>query len=236
MKHLPLPCPFANCEPDVVDFGRAGRSNAFSRSLDQVIVHLEKDHADLIGHKLDRCSKMLLPSWEPCPPPRPLPVPPPLPPSNNIPPGSLFVGEITVLPTTRLTRLISSSGTSLPVSHTPKPPRRRKMLQGPNPHEPSSPDRNGSNFRYEFADLPEIEYNPETDSMMPADMDFFIQHVGEGLPQRRDLVRPPPMPVVPMMERPPPPTSIFYDALRKQVMIQYARGEGAATDSMLNVV
>ncbi|KAJ7453218.1 hypothetical protein FB451DRAFT_673390 [Mycena latifolia] len=229
LKHLPLPCPFTNSKPSASALGGTARLNTFSRSRD-LVLHLQEQHANLMGRELDMGSKLLLPRWEPHRP-VPLPVPPALP--HHISSGSLFIGDpITVYPTPHLTRIMSDSGTSLPASHIPKAPQRRKMLQATTFRDESPPKHHHrKDVEYEFADLPDVEYHQPACILTPAGiMDaphFVVKRVGA---LRKDLVRPPPMPEAPMKEEPPPPTSIFYDTLRKQVMEQYALGEGAATD------
>ncbi|KAJ7490334.1 hypothetical protein B0H11DRAFT_1020219 [Mycena galericulata] len=79
MKTFPLPCPFANCTPPRLDFGRPEKYYMFMRERD-LVSHLKTEHSHLIGCELDvRDSEILLPSWEPRPPARPLPAPPDLP-------------------------------------------------------------------------------------------------------------------------------------------------------------
>ncbi|KAJ7138140.1 hypothetical protein C8R44DRAFT_766916 [Mycena epipterygia] len=230
LKHLPLPCPFTSCVPDVLDFGPTQHFITFSRSRD-LVMHFEEEHADLIDRELDVSSELLLPRWEPCYPARPLPIPPPVP--RSIPPGGIFLEPIAVKPTPHLTQVISASHTSLPVTHTPKPPRHRRMLGKPSIRDPSPANQQQS--RFEFADLPDVEFNRETNTLSPPDIlqapNFAVQRIGKGLPQRKDLVRPLPMGQVPLIEKPPPPTSIFYDALRRQVYSEYALGQSAAVDS-----
>ncbi|KAJ7706687.1 hypothetical protein B0H17DRAFT_1034274 [Mycena rosella] len=236
LKNLPLPCPFTTCDPVISELGRAAHIITFSRSRD-LLSHLEEAHADLIGRELDVCSKLLQPRWEPCPP-YPLPVPPPLPYTVDIPPAAPFGNPIIVHPTLRLTRLISSGSSTLPASHAPKSPRRRKMLRAPDPRDASPPDLHSRDLQYDFADLPKVEFNQKTGSFSPNILDaphFRVRPIGEGLPRRRELVRPPPLREVPVVETPPPPASIFHDVLHKQVMTEYALGASAAADATFPV-
>lgn len=229
LKHLPLPCPFTSCVPDVLDFGPT-QQFVFSRSRD-LVMHFEEEHADLVDRELDVSSDLLLPRWEPCYPAHPLPVPPPLP--RSIPPWGVFLEPVTVKPTAHLTQVISASHTSLPITHTPKPPRRRRMLGKPSTRDPSPANQQQS--RFEFADLPDVKFNRGTKTMSPPNIlrapNFVVRRISDRFPQRKDLARPLPMGQVPLIEKPPPPTSIFYDALRRQVFSEYALGESATVDS-----
>ncbi|KAJ7756099.1 hypothetical protein DFH07DRAFT_483637 [Mycena maculata] len=223
MKNWPLPCPFTDCDLGFLDFGRP-QANTSTRSQD-LVVHLTEKHRDLIGRELDIHDKILLPRWEPSPPAH-LQIPPPLPPSDNILFGGLFLGPVTVRSTARLTRVMSAAnGTSLPSSHSPKTPKRRKLLKSDRSRDPS-PDHH--RFQYEFEDFPKMEYHPETHCITPPGVldapHFAVRNKDEGFPQRRELVRALPILSVPVIEQPPPPSSIFYPALRQQVLVEYALG------------
>jgi hypothetical protein len=88
--------------------------------------------------------------------------------------------------------------------------------------------------QYDFAELPTVYYDSESQNMLPAGIIgppyFVVQRAGGEFSDRADLVRALPMPQAPMPEKPPPPTSIFYETLREQVLVSYALGEDAATD------
>ncbi|KAJ7147888.1 hypothetical protein C8R43DRAFT_524901 [Mycena crocata] len=232
LKHLPLPCPFTNCD-HTPNNRPLESSKSFNRSQD-LAKHLEESHTELMGQELDVCSPLLRSRWEPCPPTHPMTKPPPLPLSNNIRLGGLFVAPIVVRPTARLTRLISNSSTSLPPSHAPKRAGRRKMLHTPAAREESPP--NSHRHQHEFPDLPDVECNRDTGTVTPTNLlsppNFVVRATGGAFP-KRDLVRPLPMREMPLAERPPPPTSLFYEKLREQVYGQYAEGETAAADVMV---
>jgi hypothetical protein len=205
------------------------------------VQHLEDQHGDLIGQAVDVHSNILLPRWDPFPPSKAAIIPPRLPPSNSIPLGISFAEPIIVKPTPRLTRLISDESGSLPISHTPKSAPQRRTLQSSHTaaHELSPPKHNPPHRSpYDFANLPDIEYHRDKDILTPPHIleppHFTVQKIGEGLhgAQRRDLARPLPMPVGSVLgvDSPPPPTSIFYDALRRQVLAEYAEGQDVAMD------
>ncbi|KAJ7087684.1 hypothetical protein B0H15DRAFT_300556 [Mycena belliarum] len=229
LKNLPLPCPFIDCKPVDPGLGLAVQLNTFTRIID-LTRHFEEMHSHLFGLVLDAHSAILLPRWEPCQcPTHPLPRPPPLP-VSILPPGSLFAGPIRVQPTARLIRLMSDNipFPSLPAAHNPKSVRPRKRLQiQPTRDETAHNQLYRRDGPYEFADLPKVVDNHD----IAGSPDFVVQRVGEGLPFRKDLARPLPMCRMPMRERPPPPTSIFYDTLRKQVLQEYAEGETDLTNS-----
>ncbi|KAJ7498678.1 hypothetical protein FB451DRAFT_1358167 [Mycena latifolia] len=248
MKNISLPCPFSNCAPLFPAFGRPTLYNTFLKEKD-LIAHLEFHHADLIGCELDLRSEKLLPSWKPRPPIRPLPLPPPLP-SGLVLTASLRLDElpprIIRAPTwferleaaeadsTPSNSLAPSSSlappTSTPQAHTPKTPTgRHRLLRYPAAHVSSPPDPEPG-LLYDFDELPEIKYtDDEACRKCPAPPlgapDFVVQRA-----ERCALVRALPMREAPMPERPPPPKSIFIEALRQQVFAQYADGESAAAD------
>ncbi|KAJ7682551.1 hypothetical protein DFH06DRAFT_1161504 [Mycena polygramma] len=257
MKNIPFPCPFARCKPRIPDFGRATPYNMFARKSD-LVAHLEGYHSSLIGRELDVRSHHLLPNSDPRPPIRPLPAPPDLP-SGPIPTAQFRVEalpERRIYSSNWMARLdgqgsSSSSGllapSSTPVPPTPTPsssrfpltpktPMGRRPLLRTSSLLPSSPGGSEAEpqYEFEFADLPVVYWNDQTRCMFPANVvgppRFVVQRVGEGFADRADLVRPLPMPRVPIPDAPPPPTSIFHEALRQQVFAQYALGEDAATD------
>ncbi|KAJ6539584.1 hypothetical protein B0H19DRAFT_1179691 [Mycena capillaripes] len=256
MKNVPLPCPFANCKPHIPDFGRPTPYNMFLREKD-LLGHLSSSHPHLIGRELDLRSEQLLPGWEPCSPIRPLPVPPDLP-SGKIPTAT-FRLESVPPPRMRsyawMMRLdaegtSSSSSTLAPppptstptptpslIPLTPKTPagRGRGLLRTSSLIRTSSPDPEpDTEPDYDFADLPAVYYDEDARNMVPASIlrapNFIVQRAGGDFADHADLVRSLPMLQAPMPETPPPPTSIFHEALRQQVFLQYALGEDAVTD------
>ncbi|KAJ6538567.1 hypothetical protein DFH09DRAFT_1283379 [Mycena vulgaris] len=242
MKSVFLPCPFANCTPHIPDFGRPAKYNLFLKEKD-LIGHLHLHHADLIGCELDvRCDK-LLPSWEPRPPMRPLRAPPDLP--TGIVPTATFRIEA-LAPRTirgpgwffRATESDSAPSSSLappstPLAHTPKTPAgRRRLLRSP--AAPSSAPDHAAEPEHDFDDLESLGFDESTGTMHPAALGpphFVLRRAAE----RCELVRPLPMGEIPLRERPPPPTSIFHEALRQQVFAQYALGESAAADEPADI-
>ncbi|KAF8181239.1 hypothetical protein K438DRAFT_1189314 [Mycena galopus ATCC 62051] len=232
MKHSPLPCPFRTCV--FTSSGKEEQFTTFSRDR-ELVQHLEDQHGDLIGQAVDLHATVLLPRWDPIPPPKSIIRPPPLPPLNIPAPGSLFVQPVIVRPTPHLAQLISGEIT-MPAAHTfnIKPTSRRRQLQSSQAviEESSSPNPNSDSNRslYNLADLPQIEYTYADGQIVPGILGL-PQFVVQAIPQQKDLVRPLPQPSWTLMDTHPPPTSIFYDALREQVFAQYAEGEGAASDT-----
>ncbi|KAF7364115.1 hypothetical protein MSAN_01070500 [Mycena sanguinolenta] len=230
MKQCPLPCPLRTCTR--ARFSGSGKEQftTFSRDRD-LVEHFENSHNDLLGQAVDLYSTVLFPRWDPFPTTKSAIRPPPLPPSSSLPPGSLFIQQIIVNPTPHFTQLISAESGFLPTAHTlkPTPPRGRRRLLASTAldAQDSFPSPQSDSSHYEFADL------PRHDAMLPLPP-FMVQKIGEGLGPRRDLVRPLPQPSWTWGDKPPPATSIFYEALRKQVYAQYAEGEGAAADEDLN--
>lgn len=249
MKNVPLPCPFANCVPALPQFGRPARYYTFNRER-ELIGHLNADHADLLGCELDvRDSEKLLPSWEPRPPIRPLPAPPDLP-SGTVSTASFRLEyvkprdirswgwlarvEAEAESTSTSTNFLAPPSTPIPMPLTPVPKTpggRRRLLHSP-ATQLGPPDGN-TELEYDFADFDSVHYDVATRGMLPANIiappHFVVQPVGAGAGV--ELVHAPQMREVPVRERPPPPTSIFHEALRQQVYAQYASGEEAATDS-----
>ncbi|KAJ6462498.1 hypothetical protein C8R45DRAFT_526902 [Mycena sanguinolenta] len=229
MKLSPLPCPFRICiNARFAGYGKE-QFTTFPRDRD-LVEHLHNSHGDLLGQAVDLYSTVLLPRWDPFPPTKSAIKPPPLPPSRSLPPGSLFIQRVIVSPTPQFTQLISAESSSLPAAHTLKPAShhngRWRLLsssKGLDAQESPSPSPHHDSFRYDFADLPATLPEP-----------FLVQKIGEGLGPRKDLVRPLPQPSWIWGDKPRPETSIFYEALRKQVYAQYAEGEGAAADEDLN--
>lgn len=250
MKGNTLPCPFANCEPHIPEFGRRDEFNMFLRERD-LVGHLHRCHEDLIGREIDLHSELLLPRWEPRPPIRPLPAPPDLP-THTIPTATFRLEHLSP-------RLISSSAwfihlesdrnleaasarhslappptptptpmpTPTPVPRTPATGRRR-LLRSPATPASSSPPAHTFETEYDFDDLPDVRYNFDTVTMSPAGIlapPHFVVRRTDTVPRAL------PMSEVPLRPRPPPPTSIFHEALRQQVFAQYALGESAATDA-----
>lgn len=179
MKNVPLPCPFANCRPVIPDFGRPTGHNTFLRERD-LIAHLEGQHSDLVGSKLDPRSELLLPSWEPRPPILPLAMPPDLP-MGKIPRASFRLEEPRKMEsgwfsrvtadrastsTNRLapplTRVPTPSLTLIPL--TPKTPAGRRPLL-PNPSITSVLSEHDSEPQYDLADLPDVVYDADTGGM-----------------------------------------------------------------------
>ncbi|KAJ7441626.1 hypothetical protein B0H11DRAFT_1335387 [Mycena galericulata] len=227
MKNWPLPCPFTNCAPHSLGFQQPPRIT-FTRSRD-LITHLKEKHADLLGRDIDLNDPILCPRWEPLPPTH-IWAPPPLPLSNDIQLGSLFIGSVTLHSTPRFMRMISGPNiTSLPASHAPRTPKGRRMLRSHPDHEPSPSIHPGSH--YEFDDLPKIDAEITNILGTPH---CVVQLIDKGL-SRKDLVRALPICAVPLVARPPPPTSIFYPFLREQVLAEYALGKGAAADETKNL-
>ncbi|KAJ7812646.1 hypothetical protein B0H14DRAFT_1453366 [Mycena olivaceomarginata] len=231
LKKTPLPCPFRTCV-DVEGLA------TFSRSQD-LVQHLEGVHRDLIGQTISLYSALFLPRWEPFPPSKSHIRPPPqLPPptSSTVPPINYFVEPIQIISTPRLTRLFSGESSLLPAAHTSKHPPRCRMLQSsqaaPRDTSPPLPQSDNNGSRHDFADLPDTQFHWTKGPLTPPDIldppNFVVQKI--GAPQQRDLIRPLPQRSWGLVDSPPPPTSIFYDALRKQVLTQYAEGEGAAAD------
>ncbi|KAJ7036271.1 hypothetical protein C8F04DRAFT_1095929 [Mycena alexandri] len=226
LKHLSFPCPFTACR----DVGFPGSGNepillTFSRTQ-QLVQHLETQHGDLIGQAVDVHSDVLLHRWEPFSPVRLLPRPPPLPLSNDIHLGGLFVEPIIIRPTPHLAQLISDESPSLHIRHLPKTPHHR-MLRHPTlttrrPPSPSHDNNISGSSEYEFANLP--EYHPEDNTITPPGILeppwFALQPIHNGLP-RRDLVRPLYMRRNLTTDTPPPP-SISFDVLKKQVFGEMA--------------
>ncbi|KAJ7020332.1 hypothetical protein C8F04DRAFT_1144580, partial [Mycena alexandri] len=224
LKHLSFPCPFTRCR--AVGFPGSGNELillTFSRTQ-QLVQHLETQHGDLIGQAVDVDSDILLHRWEPFSPVRSLPRPPPLPLSNDIHLGGLFMEAIIIRPTPHLAQLADESP-SLHIQHLP----RRRMLPRPvlMPRRPPSPSHdnniNGSS-EYEFANLPDIEYHREDNTITPpAILEppwFALQCIHNDLP-RRDLVRPLHMQRKPTTDTPPPP-SISFDVLKQRVFGEMA--------------
>ncbi|KAJ7721181.1 hypothetical protein DFH07DRAFT_302942 [Mycena maculata] len=254
MKNVPFPCPFANCVPPIPQFGRAASHHKFMRERD-LVGHLKLNHSDLIGCELDvRDWEKLLPSWEPRPPVRPLPVPPDLP-SRVVPTVSLRLETVKPRDIRSVgwlaraeveaaesqsqsqsqdtdTRAPSFTPVHIPATPGAKTPGGRRRLQRPT-LAPSSPDRN-TDLDYHFADLSTVFYDATTGGMQPGGIlgppHFVVQPVDVRM--RVDLVSALPMREPPVRPALPPPTSIFHEALRKQVYAQYALGEEAATDSL----
>ncbi|KAJ6480722.1 hypothetical protein C8R47DRAFT_596503 [Mycena vitilis] len=222
LQESPLPCPFNKCANP--------RLTTFFRTKD-LVLHLERHHGDLVGQAVD--VRVLLPGADPFPPVQFLP--PKLPSSTQIPPGGIFVKPITVRSTARLTHLISNKKAPLPPAHIPEAePPRKLQYERPTTQTPSPTEHTHSYRHYEFADFPDIKYHMETKTLTPSGIicppHFDIRPLGDGLP-RKDLVRPPPVHSWPLVDSPSPPQSIFYEVLRKQVMAEYAAGEGAATNT-----
>ncbi|KAJ7718629.1 hypothetical protein B0H16DRAFT_1608833 [Mycena metata] len=227
LTHLSFPCPFTGCR----DVGFPGFGNepiilTFSRTQ-QLVQHLETRHGDLIGQAVDVDSNILLHRWQPFSPIKSLPRPPPLPFSNDIRLGGLFVEAIIIQPTPHLTQLISDESPALHVQHLPKTPPHCRMLRQPTliTHRPPSPNHDhniGGSSEYEFANLPDIEYHREGDTITPSGILeppwFALQPTHNGLPQR-DLVRP--LPRKPTTDAPPPP-SISFDVLKQRVFGEMA--------------
>ncbi|KAJ7627862.1 hypothetical protein DFH06DRAFT_557883 [Mycena polygramma] len=226
LQHSLLPCPFNKCaNPGLT---------TFSRTKD-LVLHLEQHHGDLVGQAVDVCSVLLLPRADPFRPAQSTIIPPKLPSSTQIPPGGIFVKPITVRSTPRLAHLTSNKSAPLPPAHIPEAePPRKLQYERPMTQTPSPTERTHTYRHYEFADFPDIEYHMETKTLTPSGIigrpRFDIRPEGDGLP-RKDLVRPPPVHSWPLVDSPPPPQSIFYEVLRKQVMTEYAAGEGAATNT-----
>ncbi|KAJ7044584.1 hypothetical protein C8F04DRAFT_1068814 [Mycena alexandri] len=245
----PFPCPFANCRPPIPEYGRAMSSvNMFLRKQD-LVGHLQLNHSDLLGSELDLRSERLLPSWEPRPPMRPLPAPPDLPstvlsvslrmivdPPPIIPSGwfahvdvngassSRFAPPPTQAPTPWLFPL----GTpKTPIGRTPDG--RRGLLSRTSSliMRSSSPEHDDP--QYDFSDIAPAHYSDAIRGMDPEEVMrapyFFVQHVEEDLSMWPDMVRAPPLRQFPVLEAPPPRTSIFHEALKQQVFAQYAQGQ-----------
>ncbi|KAJ7154109.1 hypothetical protein C8R46DRAFT_445229 [Mycena filopes] len=235
LKHLPLPCPFTRCrEKGFPGSGQEPTLLTFSRPQD-LVRHLETQHGDLIGQAVDVDSNILLHRYEPLSPRKSLAKPPPLPlsGSNGIRLGGLFVEAIVVRPTPHLVELISNESTHLPSRHLPKRVPRSRMLRHPTSIGTHRTPSTNHNSEYEFADFPDVEYHRETNILTPPGiLDppwFAVRPVRDGF-LHRDLVRPLP-PANPPMDAPPPRASIFYDALRRQVMEEYALGRDRTTNS-----
>ncbi|KAJ7781003.1 hypothetical protein B0H16DRAFT_1682580 [Mycena metata] len=250
----PFPCPFANCQPPIPEYGRPLSSvNMFLRKQD-LVGHLQLNHSDLLGCELDLCSERLLPSWEPRPPKRPLPAPPDLPltvlsvslrmivdPPPIIPSGwfaqvdangasssRFFPPPPTPTPTPWLFPL---SMPKTPIGRTPDGRRgllsRTSSLIIPS----SSPDNDDPQYdpQYNFSDIIPVHYNNTIPGMEPEEFmhapRFCVQNIGEDISTRPDMVRAPPLREFPVLEAPPPQTSIFHEALKAQVFAQYAQGQ-----------
>ncbi|KAJ7129416.1 hypothetical protein C8R44DRAFT_978809 [Mycena epipterygia] len=255
MKGNTLPCPFANCEPHIPEFGRRDEFNMFLRERD-LVAHLRRCHEDLIGCEIDLHSELLLPTWEPRLPIRPLPAPPDLP-THTIPTATFRLEHLLPrriyspawfihLESDRNLEAVSARHSlALPPTPTPTPmptptpvPRtpatgRRRLLRSPVTAASSSPPAHAFETEYDFDDLPEVRYNSGTGILSPAGIlapPHFVVTRTDAAPHA-ELVRALPMREVPLRPRPPPPTSIFHNALRQQVFAQYALGESAATDA-----
>ncbi|KAJ7653493.1 hypothetical protein B0H17DRAFT_1100748 [Mycena rosella] len=247
MKSVSLPCPFANCKPTIPSFGRPTQYNMFIKEKD-LVAHLESHHADLIGCELDLRDKRLLPSWQPRPPLNPSP-PPDLP--LGVIPTATF--RLEWLPPCIIRspvwfERLEADAESVPVSslalpptpvphpHTPKiPGGRHRLLRSP-ARLPSSPDpaspQAESQYDYDFDDLIVVRYDSDTGTLDPPEMLFAPYYVVQPSAERCEDVHALPMGEVPLRALPPPPASIFHEALKKQVFAQYALGESAATDSL----
>ncbi|KAJ7286562.1 hypothetical protein C8J57DRAFT_1708820 [Mycena rebaudengoi] len=234
MKNVALPCPFANCKPVIPEFGRPPTFTSFFRPRD-LITHVEYIHGEHIGSELDvRSTDVLLPNWEPRRPARPLLKPPPLPPSAEFR-SAVLLGTPVKVPRAPCFTSASTGDTFPPLSqtlHAPHTPTRRRMLRPGGDEPPSSPP--GSEPQFDIADIPMVRYDEEIGLMHPPDAIappyLVVQRVDEGFPEYVDLARPVPLSEVPVPEMPPPPPSIFYEVLAKEVYASYAAGEGAAND------
>ncbi|KAF7341125.1 hypothetical protein MVEN_01846900 [Mycena venus] len=236
MKNSPFPCPFTTCiTARSPGSGKPTQFMTFSKIQD-LVLHFEAQHGDLIGRAIDMHSAILLPRWDPLPPKKSMITPPPLPPSTSISPGTLFLHPIIVKDTSRFTqfRLISAPSSSLPAAHAPKYVPRRQMLQSSQAIVDDSSPPKAHHAPHDFAKFPDIEYFENMEILSPPGLlepqTFVVQQIGESLPKHKDLVRPLPQHSWPLMDSLPPPTGIFYEALREQVYAGYAKGEGAATD------
>ncbi|KAJ7745647.1 hypothetical protein B0H16DRAFT_969499 [Mycena metata] len=228
LKHLSFPCPFTRCR----DVGFPGSGNepillTFSRTQ-QLVQHLETQHGDLVGQAVDVYSDILLHRWEPFSPIRSLPKPPPLPLSNDIHLGGLFVEAIIIRPTLHLAQLISGESPLLHIQHLPTTPHHRMLrhstLIARRPPSPSHDSNVSGSPEYEFANLPDIEYRREDNTITPPGILrppwFALKPIHNGLPQR-DLVRPSHMQRHRTIDIPPPP-SISFDVLKKRVFGEMA--------------
>ncbi|KAJ7180350.1 hypothetical protein C8R43DRAFT_972722 [Mycena crocata] len=238
MKTVPLPCPFANCKPPIPNFGRAAPYHSFLKEKD-LITHLEQAHSEFIDRDLDARSSALRPSWDPRPPARPLRAPPNLP-SDPVPTVQFRLDELPPrdIPSGWFNRLqyqgpgpgsgSSTLGPSLPpwelesAPKTPKTPRgllRESSLRT----QSQAPDTDGPSVDgLPLADLPQVEFNRKSKLMEPPGImaaPYFV--IREELPgsreggERVDLARPLHMREAPVPVQPPPPTSIFHEALRQ---------------------
>ncbi|KAJ7118045.1 hypothetical protein C8R46DRAFT_1365218 [Mycena filopes] len=250
MKQHSFPCPFANCRPLVPEFGRAAPVNMFFKKQD-LVAHLQLNHSDLIGHTLDPRSPRLLASWEPRPPARPLPAPPDLPKEPILSMSLRLPDPPPAIPSGWFARIDANGASSsklappptptpTPFPGTPKTPTNRTgaargLLRASstlNLIRSSSPEHDGP--EYEFEKLEPVYYDEATNSMSRPEVlsapYFLVQPLG-GTPAPAagspplDMVRAPPLWQVPVPEAPPPPTSIFHEALRIKVFGEYARGQ-----------
>ncbi|KAF7352583.1 hypothetical protein MVEN_01223800 [Mycena venus] len=158
-----------------------------------------------------------------------------------------------------LTRTPTPSLTLIPA--TPKTPSsRRPLLPTSSVISIASTERE-SEPQYDCVDLPVVNVDPHTGAMARYEsearnlLNFHLHpHHVNRVPivdilapssivvrkldaefDRAELARALPMPQAPMAELPPPPTPIFYEALRHQVFADYAKGEGAVSDSASSV-
>jgi hypothetical protein len=226
MKHVAMPCPFASCVTATQDFGKPVMFTTFICTR-ELVEHLEIYHPEHMGHELNCHSDILLPRWKPHPPARPLQKPPPLP-EPAVFRAAILLGKIvTVESSPCLTQ------SSIDTNFTPSiMPIRRKMLQPHRDEDLSSSTK--PRTLYDFADLPivscDIRSGIFSHPSMLAPPSLVVRRISDGVSEYKDLARPLPLHEVPVQEYPPPPTSIFFDALSRQVYAQYAAGEGAVTD------
>ncbi|KAJ7068551.1 hypothetical protein C8F01DRAFT_614137 [Mycena amicta] len=242
MKHVPLICPMATCQPLRNDFGRAARHNIFLKER-ELVSHFQSAHGELLGQTVD--SDIFLPNHDPQPPPGPLPPPPPLPPDLAIPWAAL---KLETYP-----RIEHKSGRWFHQHQRPyedetsSPTRRTQSLTPqptPGPSSASTVTRrlltrtgtvNGASLEsiperrmaFEFENLSVVSWDDEQDCLQPPDAaqpPFLVVQPWGSSGSRVEMVRPPHVPMG--LEYKQPPRSIFHDALTAQVLAQSARGEG----------
>ncbi|KAK7038334.1 hypothetical protein R3P38DRAFT_2905671 [Favolaschia claudopus] len=225
MKHFPLPCPFTSCAHRT---GLESLLTTFTRTK-HLLQHFEERHGDLIGQIIDLSSPTLLAGRDPTR--LTFIKPPDLP--RTVLSSSLRIDTVKVLPSARLTWIMSLAGNELPPAHcrpiiTPQHP----QMLSPGPASQISPLSASPIPRIHGHDLADLTgaYMSEEGPIRPELLCPPLFVVQDIPPERKDLVRPLAQHSWPSKDVPPPPTSIFYEALRKQVFAQYAMGEGAATD------
>ncbi|KAF7355522.1 hypothetical protein MSAN_01469200 [Mycena sanguinolenta] len=160
----------------------------------------------------------------------------------------------TLTPIPHASQPLSRTPTLTLIPSTPKPsPGRRPLLRTSSALSVSS--EREPETEYDLADLPVVGYDQHIGSMARYESNaqgllrfhpdaavkvpinvlappyFDVRRVGTES-ERAELVRPLPMPQPPMRPAPPPPTAIFYESLRQQVLAEYALGEDAPTASL----